>query len=362
MFLFKRCGKFYVDYFDETENRRKRISTHATRKDEALRFLSEFKDKLSQSQKPQFISLHKFADSYSEYVRNRHSENYFLTVERSLGALESFAGDIPLKDADRRLLEAFFDSVSEKSKNTANLYHRTLAAAFSKAIEWNCLSDNPLKKIKLSKIPKKLPVFITETELDSILEHTAKPDMKDFFTLAFHTGLRLSELLNLEWQAVNLAERTIKVSNTETFTTKSKKERMVPLNQTALEMLTRRQPKVFNLCTGGASAFGGETRNYVFQRHSGLRYERDFVSKEFKKAVRASGLSEALHFHSLRHSTASNMVRRGVPIAVVKEVLGHSDISTTMIYSHVRREDLANAVKMLEGHRQSRQIDLTNAF
>jgi len=66
-------------------------------------------------------------------------------------------------------------------------------------------------------------------------------------------------------------------------------------------------------------------------------------------AVRAAGLNDGLHFHSLRHSTASNMVRHGVPIAVVKEVLGPSDIKTTMVYSHVRREDLANAVKTLEG-------------
>ena len=339
MFLFKRRGKFYVDYFDEAENRRKRISTHATRKDEALRFLSEFKDGLSKSQKPQFISLHRFREAYSQYVKNRHTTNYLLTVERSLTALGTFAGDIPLKDADRRLLEAFLDSVSEKSKNTANLYYRTLAAAYSKAVEWNYLPDNPLKRIKLSKIPKKLPVFLTETELNSILEHTAKPDMKDFFMLAFHTGLRLSELLNLEWQAVDLADRILKVSNTETFTTKSKKERIVPLNKAALETLASRQPKVFSL----------EQKNYVFQKHPGLRYERDFVSKQFKKAVRAAGLSEGLHFHSLRHSTASNMVRRGVPIAVVKEVLGHSDIKTTMVYSHVRREDMANAVKMLEG-------------
>lgn len=338
MFLFKRKGKFYIEFFDEAENRSRRITTHAKRKDEALRFLSEFKLRLSESQKPQFISLSKFAESYSGYIKNRHSMNYFLTVERSLEALKGYAGDVPLKDIDRRLLEAFFDSVSEKSKNTANLYHRTLAASFSKAVEWNYLSENPLKKIKLTKIPKKLPVFITESELNSILEHTAKPDMKDFFILAFHTGLRLSELLNLEWQAVNLAERIVKVSNTETFTTKSKKERIVPLNQTALEVLRKRQPKVFSL----------EQKNYVFHKHPGLRYERDFVSKQFKKAVRATGLNEGLHFHSLRHSTASNMVRHGVPIAIVKEVLGHSDIKTTMVYSHVRREDLVNAVKMLD--------------
>jgi site-specific recombinase XerD len=343
MYLFKRHGYFHIEYFDESENRTRRISTRKKRKDEALKFLSEFKERLSDSHRPQFISLHSFAESYSVYVKNRYSTNYFLIVKLSLKALTDFTGEVALKDVEIRLLEKFFDTVSARSKHTASLYHRTLATAFNKAIEWNYLSENPLKKIKLPKIPRNFPLFMSETEFHQILEHTAKPDMKDTFTLAFHTGLRLSELLNLEWKAVNLAEGIIKVSNTETFTTKSKKERIVPLNQTALDMLRKRQPKVFSL----------EQRNYVFHKHPGLRYERNFVSKQFKKAVRAAGLNEGLHFHSLRHSTASNMVRRGVPIAVVKEVLGHSDISTTMIYSHVRREDLANAVRMLDGAEDS---------
>ncbi len=340
MYLFKRRGYFHVEFFDESENRVRRVSTYATRKEEALKFLTQLKAELSESAKPQFISLQKFTANYSDYVEKRHSRNYFLTVERSLSAFRDFAGEIALKDADRRLLESFFDAVSERSKNTANLYYRTLAAAFSKAVEWNYLTENPLKKIRLAKIPKKLPSFLTESELNLILLNTAKQDLKDLFTLAFHTGLRLSELLNLEWEAVDLAERILKVANSETFTTKSKQERLIPLNQTAVETLTRRQPKVYSI---------GEIKNYVFHKRAGLRYERDFVSKQFKKAVRLAGLNERLHFHSLRHSTASNLVRRGVPIAVVKEVLGHSDIKTTMQYSHVRREDLREAVERLTG-------------
>ncbi len=253
-------------------------------------------------------------------------------------ALRNFAGDVPLKALDLRLLERFFESGYRKSKSTADMYHRTLAAAFNKAVEWNYLSENLIKKIRLPKIPKKLPVFITGPELMLLLEHTVKPDLKDLFILGYHTGLRLSELLNLEWQSVNLTERTIKVSNTETFTTKSKKERVVPMNKTVFNLLEERRPKTLHL----------QVKNYVFHKHPGLRYEKDFVSKHFKKAVRAAKLNERLHFHSLRHSTASNMVRRGVPIAVVKEVLGHTDIKTTMVYSHVLREDLVDAVMRLE--------------
>lgn len=338
MFLYKRRGVYYFSFFDETENRNRRISTHARRKEEALKFLSNFKGRQTESSRPRFISLSKFSETYCQYVKNRYTLNYFPTVERSLDALKKYAGDVPLKEVDRRLLETFFDSVSAKSKNTANLYHRTLAAAFSKAVEWNNLTDNVLKKIKLSKIPKKLPVFITKDELTKLIEHTAKEDMRDFFLLGFHTGLRLSELLNLDWQAVDLVEATIKVSNTDTFTTKSKRERFIPLNQTALDTLRRRELRVRRQ----------PARGYVFFKHPGLRYERDYVSKQFKKAVRAAKLNERLHFHSLRHSTASNMVRRGVPIAVVKEVLGHTDIKTTMVYSHVKQDDLVKAVKTLE--------------
>ena len=279
-----------------------------------------------------------FAGEYISYLAKTHSAKYTRDAERAFSKLQDFTGDVPLGQLTPIMLETFFaDSFKRAEFETAKNY-RTIKAALNHAMKWGYISENPLSKIKLPKLPKPIPAFLSEHELQLVIEHTSNSDMRDLFTLAFHTGLRLSELINLEWQAVNLVERIIKVSNTEMFTTKSKSERVVPLNGIALDMLSKRQPKVFNLAT----------RNYVFSKSPGEKYKADSVSKSFKKAIRAAGLNERLHFHSLRHSTASNMVKRGVPLVVVKEILGHSDIRTTMTYSHIQNEDKIKAVRTLE--------------
>ncbi len=132
-------------------------------------------------------------------------------------------------------------------------------------------------------------------------------------------------------------EGVIKVAITETFMTKIKSERIIPINERLFQMLRSIQPKVHSI-----------GRNYIFRKSNGQPYTVSYVSHEFKEAARKVGVGEDIHFHSLRHSFASNLVKRGVPIVTVKELLGHTDIKTTMVYSHVRREDLVIAVKMLE--------------
>jgi len=87
--------------------------------------------------------------------------------------------------------------------------------------------------------------------------------------------------------------------------------------------------------------------NYIFYKVIGVKLNEDYVSKRFKRAVRSAGLSEDIHFHTLRHSFASNLIQKGASIYVVKELLGHESISTTQIYSHLQSENLTQAVNLL---------------
>ena len=89
---------------------------------------------------------------------------------------------------------------------------------------------------------------------------------------------------------------------------------------------------------------GKKKDEYVFSKGNGFPFNRDYISRYFKKSVRKAGLTEELHFHSLRHSFASNLAIRGVPIITIKELLGHSSIVTTQIYSHSDIESLQKAV------------------
>ena len=86
---------------------------------------------------------------------------------------------------------------------------------------------------------------------------------------------------------------------------------------------------------------------FIFYRKPGVKLNSDFISKQFKKAIRKAELSEEIHFHSLRHSFASALVQRGVSLYAVKELLGHENIKTTQIYSHLQKENLMEAVNLL---------------
>ena len=85
----------------------------------------------------------------------------------------------------------------------------------------------------------------------------------------------------------------------------------------------------------------------MFTKCNSIKLNEDFISKQFKKSVRAAVLNDKIHFHSLRHSFASNLVQKGVSLYVVKELLGHEDIKTTQIYSHLQKENLMDAVNLL---------------
>ena len=343
MFLFKRHGVFYLQYLDETENRIRRLSTKCTREREALNFLTRFKEKLNAAEpRIRSISILDFLNEYVAFLQSGHSPDYIRSIRTSFRMLTRFLTKNNSNDFTRlqaltpATVELFFNEKFKESPSAASLYYRTLKAAFTKAVEWSYLSESPVRKIKLPKVVKNLPAFITESQLESICTNAETPQLANLCHFAFYTGMRLSEILNLEWNSINMADRIIKVANTDTFTTKSKAERIIPINEKLNQILRRIQPEVLTT-----------EKDYVFPKRPGLPYDKYRVSHEFKEAARKAGI-ENVHFHVLRHSFASNLIRRGVPIVNVKELLGHAHISTTEIYSHVGRADLVNAVKVLE--------------
>ena len=102
-------------------------------------------------------------------------------------------------------------------------------AAFSKAVDWNYIELNPFKKVKMPKIPKHHPLFITKEELQLIIDMD-REFLKNIFYTGFYTGMRLAEILNMKWSWINFNIDTITAKCTEEFITKSKKERNIPLH------------------------------------------------------------------------------------------------------------------------------------
>jgi site-specific recombinase XerD len=191
--------------------------------------------------------------------------------------------------------------------------------------------------VEYPKVAKPFPVFICEIESKIIIEHTPIEYLKVLFTTAFYTGMRLGELLNMKWNWIDFKQNIITVQCSAAFTTKSKKERIIPISANIRNPLSPQFPKVFDL----------EKTSFVFTRISGIKLHEDFVSKQFKKSVRAAELNEKIHFHTLRHSFASQLVQKGVSLYIVKELLGHEDLSTTLIYAHLQQQNLRDAINVL---------------
>lgn len=201
-------------------------------------------------------TLSNFRDEYISYVSGIKSRSYIRSINLSFKQFVSFTGNMNLNFLDTRTLDKFINSTYSHAPKAAALYYRTLKAAFSKAVVWNYLPENPLKKIKAPKTIKTLPIFISQTEFQCILNNTNQQYLKDLFFTAFYTGMREGELTNMKWTWIDFDQNIIKVQNSETFTTKSKKERIIPINQSLRNLLANQFTKVIDL----------DKNNFVFSR------------------------------------------------------------------------------------------------
>lgn len=338
MFLTKSKRTPFYQLVYEVEGKRTTVSTKTKDINEAKKFLASFSIPYRKNnvvfELNNSIFISKFRDEYINYLSQSKSKAY---IERSIKPafkfLIEFTGDILLADLTIRLLDNFINSRFKISQSSAALYYRTIKAALTKAVTWDYLNTNPLKQIKAPKVTKSIPVFISEAGLIEIINHTPSQLMKKIFTFAFYTGMRLGEILNMQWSWIDKNQNVIIIKNSASFTTKSKKERIIPIHRKVTKILAKQS---FN-----------NSSNFIFNNNSIKNINSEYVSKQFKKAVRSAKLNDSIHFHSLRHSFASNLVQRGVDLYVVKELLGHEDIKTTQVYSHLSKNSLSTAINCM---------------
>ncbi len=333
MFLFKRKDVYYVEFYDINKQKKSRLSTGKTTKTAALEFVSNLRKKLIVKPETMAITLSTFREKYLEYTIHLYTLKYIKSIRLSFRVLEEFLGDPVINTITDQDIERFLVQTYRKAKHAAHLYKRTLNAAFNKGISWKYINHNPFSNFKNPKIIKQFPITVSEVELNCILDQVRIPGISEAILIAYFTGMRQNEIANLKWVHINLDEKIIIVKNSSEFTTKSKNERLIPISKRILPELIKMHENKYS--------------DYVISTKHAYKYHPDTISHKFKEAVRKAGLSEEIHFHSLRHSFASNLVRQGVSLYIVKQLLGHSDISTTQIYSHLDTGSLKDAIEIL---------------
>ncbi len=333
LYLTKRSnGVYYVGYLDN--GRRRWQSSHCTVKSDAVAYLKNFQT-LKDKPKHRDILLSelsvKVKELHSSTVRPSTISSYIF----SLSNIQSALGNKLLSQYTAEDFDKFKSAkLGELSRASVNLILRSVKACFNLAVKWDFLMENPLRKVKLIRIPQRAPLYLTQEEFRTLVKAVKEQVLRDLFLFASLSGLRISEMLNLTWDCIDFDKKQVLVKNSDDFLTKSGRERVVPLNAELLTMIKNRRKK-----------FGSS--RVVFSKRNGYRYDKGYISRRFKSYVRKVGLNPAYHLHSLRHSFGSWCAQKNVPIYTIQALMGHSNVQTTSIYAHLSESTLHEAVNRL---------------
>ncbi len=193
------------------------------------------------------------------------------------------------------------------------------------------ISEDPTAQIAMPKIGRSLPKSLTEEEVESLL---AAPVVRDplgnrdrtMLEVLYATGLRVSELVNLRYEQINLNQGVIRILG------KGNRERLIPLGDESVRWLTE-------FVHGARDEILLERQtDYLFPTRRGDRMTRQAFWHIIKRYARKAGIAKGLSPHTLRHAFATHLLNHGADLRVVQILLGHSDLSTTQIYTHVASE------------------------
>lgn len=330
----KRPNKiYYIRIIDDNVTTWK--STGCFKKPAAREFMQTFIDQYNSVDVVKPTLAPKMSEYKKTYLALNASTLRTKTLQTNAWNIDKFiklAGDKRIDQYNSNDYELIRTKQIEESwcVVTANTFTRSIKAILNFAVTREIIPVHPLAKIKLLKQPKQAPLFLSTDDLKKVLDKVTVPMLRDIYQFAAFTGLRLGEILNLRKENVDLENKVIKVSNTETFTTKSGRERLVPISNSLIELI-KRQPEGI----------------YLFSKKEKYTFDGNYVSQQFRFAVRKTDVNQKIHFHSLRHTFCSLLVQNNVSIYHVQKLAGHSSVTTTEIYSHLAHNDLQNAVKCL---------------
>ena len=230
-------------------------------------------------------------------------------------------------------IENFISKLYLESSSISN-YLSAYKTFYNYYIKIGKISINPIDKVDSPKLSKHLPTYLTVEEVDKLLNI----DIKDAFSarnkslleLLYATGLRISELINLEFKNIDLNECIVRIMG------KGSKERIVPINDLAIKYL-KIYVKDYRL-----KLVKTEQNNYVYLNNHGKKMTRQGIFKMIKKRTMETGIKKDVSPHTLRHSIATHMLENGADLRIIQEFLGHESIGTTQIYTHLTNKKLKN--------------------
>ncbi|MBI3222091.1 MAG: site-specific tyrosine recombinase XerD [Nitrosomonadales bacterium] len=265
-------------------------------------------------------------NTLDSYRRDLAKFAAWLEQQRGAAILQATHGDI-----QGYLAQLVVAQKAKPSSTGRNI--SSLKRLFRYLLRQGRISTDPTLQIDTPKLPRNLPKSLTESDVEQLL---AAPDVqtplglrdRTMLEVLYATGLRVSELVTLRITQVSMDMGVVRVMG------KGSKERLVPLGEEALDWLRR------YLADGRGVLLGKQMADALFVTARGEGMTRQMFWYLIKKHAKNAGLNKSLSPHTLRHAFATHLLNHGADLRVVQMLLGHADISTTQIYTHVARERL----------------------
>ena len=343
--LFKRRKTWNITYYQAGKRHRKSLGREKKQAEAAFK---EIAYRLSRNELilTRKIPFKLFVREFLEYAKSRLSEkthhNYCIALKHMETYLSEKEAVKYLQDLDMGMIDRFvafrLKSPSPQRKDrtversTVNTELKGIKRFLNRAVELCYLKDSPARKVRLLSTARRNPRFFSEAEAALILNDCEDEWVREIYLILVYTGMRIGELVNLEWDDVDFVRRTITIRPKDFWKPKGNEERLIPMHDVVFYVLFSRERK----------------SRWVFTKADGEKVNIHSLETRFRRQLTRLGISDAT-LHTWRHTFASYLTMRTGNIRAVQKLLGHKSIRTTEIYSHLSDKHLHGVVGQLPG-------------
>ena len=288
--------------------------------------------------------MEKYIEKFLRYleIEKNYSSHTVLNYKLDLEDFKKFVGETDLEKIDYLSLRKYLAVLKEKNLGTRSVGRRLSAmrSFFRFLTREGYLKVNPILSLSSPKLEKHLPSFMTEEEVAKLIESAFAKDEKDerglrdraILETFYSTGLRISELVGISLEDIDFISGIIKVMG------KGRKERIVPIGEVAISTIRKYLDK------------RKKQQDALFLNKNGKRITARGVRYIVEKYIQLAGIRQGVSAHTFRHSFATHLLNRGADLRTVQELLGHANLSTTQIYTHLTTDKLKSVYDKAHPH------------
>lgn len=273
-------------------------------------------------------------NEFTEYllIDKKYSENTINSYKNDLKKFQNYFINTTIGNINEQKIKEYLKNLNKENNETKTISHNisTLRSFYKFLLIEKKINKNPMEWIELPKIKKTLPKTLSIDDINKLLDFKLKDSFsyrnKAMLELMYSSGLRVSELVNVKINDIDNELCVIRVMG------KGNKERIIPIGDYAIKYIDIYSKEHRN------KLIKKQYNDYLFLNNHGKKMTRQGFFKIIKNIAKIQNIKTEFSPHTLRHSFATHLLNGGADLRSIQEMLGHSDISTTQIYTHVSKE------------------------